>query len=67
MDEELQEIADAMGVSVDDARYIFDAVGSINAVEIVRGLMIDSQTEESVEEAAQTDEDWWQDDKEWWE
>lgn len=64
MDEKLKKIADAMGVSVDDARYIFDSVGPISAVEIVRGLAIDHEIERAIEEAAPTE--WWREDDESW-
>ncbi len=59
MDEELKKVADAMGVSVDDARYIFDSVEPLDAVEIVRGLSLDRETEQNIEEAARTNKEWW--------
>ncbi len=67
MDEELKQVADAMGVSVEDARHVFESVGPVNTLQIVRGLAVDRRTERAIEEAARTDEQWWRPDKAWWE
>jgi hypothetical protein len=67
MDEILKRIALAMAVSVDDARYIFDSVRPLNAVELVRSLVLDRATEQAVLEAARTDPHWWRPKKERWE
>ncbi|MCJ7737808.1 MAG: hypothetical protein MUQ10_10940 [Anaerolineae bacterium] len=59
MDKALKKVADAMAVSVEEARYIFDSVGPINAGEIVKCVLIDRETERVIEEAARTKEYWW--------
>ena len=57
--DDMRRVADAMGVTIEDARYIFDSVGSVSAGEIVEGLSVDRETRGTIEEAARTDEDWW--------
>lgn len=66
-EDDMERIADAMAVTVEYARYIFESVGPVNAEEIVRGLAVDRETERAVLEAARTDEHWWRPHKEWWE
>jgi len=59
MDKALKKVADAMAVSVEEARYIFDLVGPVSAGEIVKCLLIDRETERVIEEAARREEYWW--------
>ena len=55
-EEAMRDVADAMYVSVEEARYIFESVGPASTLAIVKSLPVDPRTEA----AASTDDNWWQ-------
>lgn len=55
----LRRVAEAMWMDVEYARFLFDSVGPINALEIVSARLGDPQAERIVAQATDSGVDWW--------